>query len=515
MAQVNRYFVSFRDKSNSPYSISAPQQFLSQKSIDRRSREKFLTNEEDLPVNKTYVQQVKNTGAKVYFSSRWFNGVLVQTDGAIASAIAGLSCVSKVELVGYGPRLSGRMSASQKFGQVQQGAGLQNQLQLAMIGLDQMHADGIHGEGVDVAVFDSGFNGIDTLSSFKSMFQEGRVRDAFNFVGNSTNVYAGYQHGTWVFSIIAGNISGTYLGGAYKANFFLYQTEDAFSEYRIEEYNWLFAAERADSLGVDVINSSLGYSTFDDPAMDYTYKDVDGKTSVISRAAQKAIDRGIVVVNSAGNEGNTSWRYLTPPADVNGVIAVGSVEPALNHSSFSSVGPSADGRIKPDVSALGDYSVMISPAGGIQMGGGTSFSSPAVASLAAGLKQVFPQASAKEIYTRIINSATRSANPDNELGYGIPNYSIAKNLTEFTEEFEIYPNPATGLLKVIFKNPDGQEFKTTLYTCLGQQLIEQTSTATWGNNPSPIDISSLAPGVYLLRVETHSFTKTQRIVKIN
>jgi len=160
-------------------------------------------------------------------------------------------------------------------------------------------------------------------------------------------------------SVIAGNIPGTYLGGAYKANFFLYQTEDVYSEYRVEEYNWLFATERADSAGVDVINSSLGYSQFDDPSMDYTYSNLDGKTSVITPRCTKAFERGIAVVISAGNEGSTSWQYITPPADAKGIIACGGVNSTLARVSFSSIGPTADGRIKPDVSVLPFFAPVI------------------------------------------------------------------------------------------------------------------------------------------------------------
>lgn len=516
-SQLNRYFVTFKDKANSSYSITAPQQFLSQKSINRRIKENFLTNEEDLPVSASYVQLVKNTGAKVYFSSRWFNGVLVQTNAAVISLVAGLSCVSKVELVAPGSRLAGRMKANQKFDQTQ-AANLQNQLQLEMIGLNKMQADGFRGEGIDIAIFDGPFNGVDTLTSFKAIYKENRLKDVFNFVANSSDIYTDHSdvpHGTWVLSIMAGNIPGAYLGGAFKANFFLYQTEDVSSEYRVEEYNWLFAAERADSAGVDVINSSLGYSQFDDASMDYAYSDLDGKTSVISRAARKAFERGMSVVISAGNEGNTSWQYITPPADAKGIIACGGVSSSLARVSFSSIGPTADGRIKPDVSGLALFAPVITSSGDIYGGTGTSFSTPQVTCLVVGLRQAFPDASSAEIYSRVVYSASQSSHPDNLLGYGIPDYEAAKSLTDFTDEFEVYPNPASDLVKIIFKKPTGQNVKATLFTSIGQEVSESSITVTWDNNPYSINVFSLPSAVYFLRIQTDTSIRSQRIIKVN
>ncbi len=515
-AQTNRYFVSFKDKANSSYTISNPSQFLSQKSIDRRARENFVVSEEDLPVNQTYVQQVKALGPECFFTSRWFNGLLIQTDASIASSIKALPFVTKVELVAWGTRLlNGRTGVNQKFEKLRSTTSLMNQTQLQMIGLDKMHAAGFNGEGIDIAVFDAGFNSVDTLSAFKALYQEGRIKDAFNFVQNSSNVYAGYPHGTWVLSILAGNVTNKYLGGAYKGNYFLYQTEDAFTEYRVEEYNWLFAAEKADSAGVDVINSSLGYTQFDDISMDYTYKDMDGKTSVVARAAHKAFERGITVVNSAGNEGNKSWKYIITPSDAAGVISCGGVDDLGKQVSFSSIGPASDGRIKPDVSAMARNTFIIDIDGYILNGNGTSFSSPLVASLAAGLRQALPDASAAEIYSRLVNSASQANNPDNLLGYGIPNFETARTFTDFNTEFEVYPNPTNNLLKIIFKNVDGRDVKATLYNSAGKKVFEMVRSITWANNPFEIDFSNLATGLFLLRIETNTGSISKRIVKVD
>jgi serine protease AprX len=512
----DRYFVSFKDKSNTPYSISNPLQFLSQKSIDRRAKENFTTSTEDLPVDPLYVAQVKATGASVFFTSRWFNGVLIQASKPTATSVSNLSFVSKVELVAPGTKLlGGRKSTINKFERASATNALQNYLQLEMIGLDKMQSAGYHGEGIDVAVFDGGFIGVNTLAAFQSIYQEGRLKSAFNFVNNSTDVYSASDHGTEVLSVMAGNISNTYLGGAYKANFFLYQTEDVHSEYRVEEYNWAFAAERADSAGVYVINSSLGYNTFDDRSMDYSYEEMDGKTSVVSRAAYKAFERGIVVVNSAGNEGDNSWKYIDVPADAVGVIACGAVDYSGYRSPFSSVGPNSNGKIKPDVSALGDGSVVILSSGNIGSASGTSFSSPLVASLVIGLRQALSQASAKEIYQRVINSASQASRPDNMLGYGIPNFSLAKDFLEFSKEFQIYPNPVIGELKIIFKYPIDHTFMITTFNLTGQKVFEFSDFVSWDNNPYTIDLSTLTAGLYLVKVQTPTSSQTVRIVKVN
>ncbi len=513
----NRYFVSFKDKTNTPYSISNPLQFLSQKSIDRRTKEIFTITSEDLPVDPAYVAQVKNCGASVFFTSRWFNGVLIQANSSEVSAVSVLPFVSNVELVAPGTKLlGGRKKSTDKFELVNATNALQNQLQLEMIGLDKMQSAGYHGEGIDVAVFDAGFIGVNTLPSFQAIYQEGRMKSAFNFVNNSKDVYSAYDHGTEVLSIMAGSISNTYLGGAYNANFFLFQTEDVSSEYRVEEYNWLFAAERADSAGVDVINSSLGYNTFDDPSMDYTYKSLDGKTSVVSQAAYKAFERGIVVVNSAGNEGDNSWQYIDVPADAEGVIACGAVDNSGLRSPFSSIGPSADGRIKPDVSALGEGDTVISSSGSIESGSGTSFSSPLITCLVAGLRQALPHASAKEIYQRVINSASQINQPDNFLGYGIPNFTLAKDLFDFSDEFQLYPNPVSeSQLKIIFKDPGDVNVSVTIFNMAGQKVFQLSDFISWNNNPYSLDLSSLSEGLYLVRVQTPTSAKINRIVKIN
>ncbi|MFM8911338.1 MAG: peptidase S8, partial [Flammeovirgaceae bacterium] len=243
-AQLNRYFVFFKDKANSIYSVNNPTEFLSAKSLARRQKQGVLVMEEDLPVNATYVQQVKATGAKTFFTSKWWNGVLVQTDAATLSAINALQFVTKTELVAPGQRLLGGRAAQKD--DINESASVNAteaiEFQLAQISLDKMQAQGYRGEAVDIAQFDSGWIGIYTTTPFQQLFNDGRVKATFNFVTNTGNVFTADDHGTEVLSVMAALVPNTFTGGVPKANYFLYLTEDVSSEYRVEEYNWTFAA---------------------------------------------------------------------------------------------------------------------------------------------------------------------------------------------------------------------------------------------------------------------------------
>lgn len=513
--QINRYVVFFKDKSNTSYSISQPLQFLSQRAIDRRTRQGISVSEEDLPVNSNYINEIKAKGASTYFSSKWMNAVLIETDESTLAQIKSLSFVDHTEYVAPNKKLGGRIKKVRSKKESSLAPATQTQLQ--MLSLDAMQADGFKGEGIHLAVFDGGFSGVDTAIPFQLMFQENRLIDSYDFVRKSTNVYAYDDHGTEVLSVIGAFSEGNYTGGAYKANFHLYITEDSDTEYRIEEYNWLFAAERADSAGVDVINTSLGYNTFDDSSMDYSKLNLDGKTAVISKAASKVIAKGIVVVCSAGNEGNNSWQLVTPPADVDGILAIGSVTSTNTKSTFSSIGPTSDNRFKPDVVALGSGTSIIKPNGSIGTQNGTSVASPLIASLAAGVLQAYPQLSAREVYETIIRSADQYLQPDNRKGYGLPRYSAIINFLETSElndEIVLYPNPVTGSsVKIAIKNPSQQLTHIQVFAVDGKKLSEQQILINWQNNPVEYDLSALASGVYLIKVKSADHVKIARVMK--
>ena len=511
----NRYVVYFADKNSSPYKISEPEKFLSSRAISRRIKQEIAVTTADLPVNPSYVQQLNTAGAKVYFTSRWLNCALVQTTSSVASSLSLLPFVNKVEFVAPGTRLTpGRVRSSKS--RKQTGGAEATRKQLEMVGIDEMQADNLLGEGVMVAVLDAGFPGVNTADAFKHLFTNNRISYVYDFVFNTKNVFQYDEHGTEVFSVIAGN-SASYTGGAHEATFQLYVTEDAASEYKVEEYNWLFATERADSSGVDVISSSLGYNTFDDQTMNYSKADLNGKIAIISKAAAGAIERGIVVICSAGNEGNNSWGTITPPADVIDILAVGSMTSQGARSSFSSFGPTSDGRIKPDVMAMGSGVSVITPTGNNGFASGTSLAAPIITSLVAGLIQRFPDIDPSIIAQQVVMTASQADHPDNLFGYGIPDYTSIKSALEGMlplEAISIYPNPTdTGKFSVRFKQ-SGIHATITVYDLNGRVLGMNTVDVRADNNPIEINVADLPVGSYLVKVKTSDNFKAFRLVKL-
>lgn len=515
-AQSNRYIVYFKDKTNSPFSVTEPQRFLSFKSLERRGKQQIAILDEDIPVDPDYISGVRNLGAKTFYSSRWMNCLLIEADAATISSIQLLPYVSKTEFVAPGKKLSGGRTRKVK-NKSETSAVSATASQHQQIGLDDMQNAGYQGENLMVAFFDSGFPGVNITTPFHALFQEGRIKLTHNFIVNSTNVYQYDDHGTEVFSVMAASSDG-FSGGAPKANYMLFVTEDFTSEYRIEEFNWLFAAEKADSAGVDIINASVGYNLFDDPSMNYKPENLDGKTAIVTQAAQKAISKGIVVLCSAGNEGGNSWQYITPPADAQGILAIGSITQQFSKSSFSSIGPSSDGRVKPDVVALGSGTAVIKANGSIGSNSGTSFASPLVASLVAGIWQAYPDLSAKEIYEAIIRSADQALNPDNEKGYGLPNFNGVKNYLEakkLSEWILIHPNPVLDdAIVITLKDPTGEPLEIIIYDIHGRVIAGSVLSITWQNNPLEYSLSGLAAGIYFIRAKGKSGSRIVRIAKL-
>ena len=517
-AQVNRYVVIFKDKAGTPYTISNPAEFLSQRAIDRRANQNIAITEQDLPVNPNYILAVRDAGAEVYFKTRWFNGVLVQCDESVVSALEGLSFVERVEYVAPNAKLmtngrkkSNTKARSSKTSDV-------TQTQLGMVGIDDMHAGGFHGEGMIVGIFDSGFQGVNVNEPFQAIFSENRINltVSHDFVYNTKNIFQYDEHGAEVFSVIAAYQEGTYTGGAYKASYQLFVTEDVSTEYRIEEYNWLFAAELADSAGVDVINSSLGYNTFDDSSMDYAKAALNGKTTVITRAAQWAADRGIIIVCSAGNEGAVAWQIITAPADAKDILAVASVTSTGIRVPSSSKGPSPsiDNVIKPDVAAMGSNTSVILPNGSVGSASGTSLAAPIITSLVTGIWQHYPSLTNKEILDIIRQSGSQATTPDNLLGYGIPNYLTVETLLKYLREnpFIVYPNPAVDDTLSIkpFSAVEVSACQIEFISPKGQLLFTSDLTFSKENPLQTINLSTYAAGLYILRIHWNNQVLTHR-----
>lgn len=519
--QENRYMVFFTDKEGVQYSTAEPLQFLSARAVDRRLSQGVDISEQDFPVDAAYVEGVRQAGADAFFTSRWMNGVLVQCAPSLIPALEALPYVEGVEFVAPLPKLLSGGRRSFTFRRRNQQAGGETENQLQMLGIHDMHAADNTGDGVIIAVLDSGFPGVNTLPAFENIFSEDRFMEdvSYDFVHNSADVFQHDDHGTEVLSVIAAEVADAFAGGAYDATFQLFITEDVPSEYRIEEYNWLFAAEKADSAGADIIHSSLGYYDFDDATMNYTTGQMDGKTTVVSRAAQWAADRGILIVTSAGNEGSIpSWRIITAPADARGVLAIGAVSSTLEKTSSSSVGPTADGRIKPDLVALGAGVKVIKSNGQISTSSGTSLAAPLVTSLAAGVWQRYPELTSKDLMALIKESASQATHPDNLLGYGIPDFRAVVNFREQrpqTSMFEVFPNPLKDTLTISPLDPNLiPSCEIELLSAQGHIVGRHTAHFNWLNRTFQTNLSGLASGVYYLRVFHEKRRHTFKLVKL-
>jgi len=523
-AQVNRYMIFFTDKDNSTYSTDRPEEFLSERSIARRQRQGITVDDSDLPVNESYVQVLIDQDVEVFFETKWLNGVLVQSEESELPVIQSQVFVREIELVARKDRLLNPTPKSGRLKSIltRNRSSRESESQNAMLSVDEMHNRDYFGEGVMIAVFDGGFDNVNEIEYFSHIFDEERMAATYDFVTNSGDVFQFDNHGTRVFSAIAGFADGGFNGTAYKADYILCVTEDGLSEFRIEEYNWLFAAEFADSVGVDIINTSLGYNVFDDSNMNYTHEDLDGKTALITQASNIAAEKGILLVASAGNEGDNSWGKITPPADSPYVIAVGGITDSGDLSGFSSLGPTADERIKPDVVALGTDVTLIGSNGGIVTSDGTSFSSPLVAGLAAGIWQARPELTNFELIDLIRMSADNTLSPDNFMGYGVPDFLKAVGNQVLSvddiikEKIKVYPNPFRG--NRIFIDVDSKLSKggleIELYNLSGSLIAQKNLVQTDLRGVVEFEIDSfIAPGTYLLKVITRNKINQVKLIK--
>jgi len=430
---THKYFISFTDKANSSYSIDLPEEYLSSKTIARRNEFFIGFDSTDFPINKWYGDSIMNLGFQLGNTSKWFNGILVSTTDSLLINEINFSFIDTIIYFGsWHNKKAVDDKWSAPFNSLDYGSAY-NQLQ--MLGGDKMHQKGFKGRGMTIAVIDAGFYKVDELNVFSDM--QNQILGTYDFVDGNTNVYDDHDHGMMVLSTMGGNTPGKILGTSPEADYLLLRSEDVFSENLIEEYMWVCAAEFADSAGADIINSSLGYTTFDDTIQNHTYADMDGKTTPISIAATMAAYKGIIVVNSAGNSGNSSWHYIGAPADAINIITVGAVDENKNFANFSSYGPSFDGRVKPTLMAQGKNTIVATSDNKVITGNGTSFSSPVTAGMLACLWSSNLTKSNLEIMDAVIKSCDRYLNPDDQFGYGIPDYYEALKICSDNLNFYI------------------------------------------------------------------------------
>ena len=456
-----KYWVAFTDKKGTPYSIDKPEAFLSPRALELRKAHGIAIDERDLPVNPDYVRQVLalDTAARCFTTSKWLNGMTVYaTREDMKEAVEKLPFVDSVQRTdvpkeplppaepayvfpgsGGQPEFS-YQSDIQKNKEFDYGNAFP---QVQVNNVQWLHRMGFRGEGMQMMILDGGFQNIDTISCFNILRNDHRLLGARNFVEPEKDPMRKHSHGTMVLSCIASYLPGKIVGTAPMVQVYVAQTEESGSEDRVEEDNWVAGVEYADSLGCQVLNSSLGYTTFDDSVNQRTYADMTGKVSRASIAATIAASKGLLICNSAGNEGGKKWKYIGAPADAKDILSVGAVNTKRKRAYFSSFGPTADGRIKPDACAVGRNTYISTPAGLISIADGTSFSSPMLSGMVTCLWQAFPEKSNYEIMEAVRQAGDRNisfngkviAQPDTNdgYGYGITDFLRAYNILKYGE----------------------------------------------------------------------------------
>ncbi|WP_434035361.1 S8 family serine peptidase [Formosa sp. 4Alg 33] len=516
-------WVYLTDKPNVSEALANPSSILTQKAIARKQRHGIPIDARDVPVNEAYISQLKSqTGITVLAKSKWFNSVYVR--GISLENIKDLSELPFVDAIDFAD--TSLNTSTSRTRQVLSKTSVEDtrvdftygdsQNQVEMINVDALHTAGYTGKGITIAVLDSGFPNVNTMQAFQRLRDQGNLLGGYDFVDRTEDIYANTtsSHGTLVLSSMAAYIENEYVGTAPDASYYIFNTEDPDSESPAEESYWVEATERADSLGVDMINTSLGYNLFDNAKYNYTTADMNGKVAFISKGASIAVEKGILVVVSAGNSGATSWRTVTAPADSPDILSIGAVNAFGEYVSFSSQGGEAQvGYQKPDVVARGGATFLVNENDQIVQYNGTSFSSPIMCGGIASLWQSIPEVSATMVMNLVRESGSQYSNPDDFLGYGIPDLALAKDFAlsindDVMEAIRFYPNPVSTVLNLVL--PSSLE---TLEYAIYNQLGQQVSQHAMQGNSKTIDVSGLSHGVYILKLSSRSNSKSFKFIK--
>ncbi len=521
------YWISFTDKNDTDFSLSNPEQYLSERAIERRIKQNIPIDSLDLPVNRNYIDSVISIGATFIHSSKWLNGITVYSGlDSFQTKVLKFPFVNEVQQT-----KSSQITKStvDKFHETERAENVPidttlygaSVYQTSLMNGQFLHNQGFNGEGIQIAVLDAGFYNADIYEAFDSLWANNQVLGTKDFVDSSAVFFQTHYHGMSVLSCMVGNVPGELIGTGRKASYWLLRTEDSGSENLIEEDNWVAAAEFADSAGVDIINSSLGYYEFDDSSVDHTYADMDGKTTRVTRGANIAFTRGILVFSSLGNEGNNSWKYLISPADGDKVIGVGATNKFGFAAPFTSYGPNSAGEIKPNVAGVGWNTFLQLSSGNLGYANGTSFSSPVMAGMAACLWQAAPNATAAEVKLALEMSSSQYESPDSLLGFGVPDfqkaliYLVNQTVPEqmINNEWFVYPNPLKDILVIQKNNWSGSE-EINIEIC----TLEGRLVKSWRKqNQRKIfltDIADLPHGILLLRLSSDESTQTIKLNKI-
>ena len=523
-------WVYFKDKPDSANYFATPTLMLSQRALDRRTNQGIALDIKDVPIYQPYIDEIiASTGITVKAKSKWMNCLHIRGSQVDINALKLLPSVLRVDFADKTLNTTKKISAKPNLKPVNKTMETKTSFnygnsanQIQMLNGHLLHQLNYTGTGKIIAILDAGFPGVNTAQPFQRLITNGSILGGYDYVNKSTNFYTGNSHGTLVLSTMGGFVDGQLVGTAPDAKYYLYVTEDAISavpynENPVEESNWVEAAEEADRVGVDIISSSLGYFGYDNPNYSHTYSDMTGNLAFASQGANIAFQKGIIVVASAGNEGAEIEPHVGIPAEANNVIAVGAVKSDETYALFSSIGPSYDGRVKPDVMAQGQTVVLSDPAGNIVTGNGTSFSCPIASGMVACLWQALPGKNAQQIKQLILQSSDNFAEPAvksrPQYGYGIPDFNLALanglSVTAFSKsDFLVYPNPTSDSISVTL--PSGFDAKTlTIFNVFGQKVLEKKIS-----NQSPtISLKLLNSGTYFYKIESNDFSKSGKIIK--
>ena len=513
-SQNEHAWIFFKDKANVEEYLANPLSILTSKAIERKQLRGTPIDARDVPVNEAYIAEVKRrNNIQVKARSKWLNCIHVIGSIQDINKLWDLDFVSEIEFANTNlntrKRATEKRFANKLETSIDYDYGSASN-QTLMLNTDFLHKQDLTGKGITIAVMDAGFPRVNSMQAFEKLRAEGGLLGGYDFPNRSSNFSnpALSNHGTLVLSTMAGYLDETYAGTSPDASYYLFITEIGPTETPVEESYWVEAAERADSLGVDMINTSLGYTLFDNPDYSYRPEDMDGKTSFISRGASLATEKGILVVTSAGNRGDASYfNIIGAPADAN-VLSVGAVDKERNYAFFSSLGPSADGRVKPDVAAQGLEIIAIDQENNLVRANGTSFSSPIMAGSIASLWQLNLSWTNLELMQLVKESASLYNNPNSTLGFGIPDFELAYISSlepEEPEAFMLYPNPTQNFLR--FTNSSGEPYKVTIFDTLGQKLLQQE------NVEKEIDLSGFPKGIYIVMFEQKNSRRSHLIIK--
>jgi len=507
-SQTIYFEVTFKDKGNN-YSISNASEFLSTISIQKKHNRNVAIDILDIPVDTSYLHLLSNTGVHISKTSKWRNSVLASAnDTNIFAQIRLLPFVKSAKyFTAYSGNTLKTLSKNMESVEWYSNPYGTSFNQLEMLNGHFLHEKGFNGEGMDIAIFDAGFPHIFTASVL--LEQRHQIKSTYDFVDNDSYVFEKDQHGAMVLSVL-GSSDNFMTGAAPKANYHLFITEDATTETLLEEYNWLMAAEMADSIGVDVVNSSLGYTEFYDTSTNHTYADMDGKTTIVTKAANTLFRKGVLVVASAGNSALDTWHYISAPADGDSVLAVGAVDKNRKYANFSSTGFGGTNNVKPNVSAQGEQTIIAHNITGYGIASGTSFSGPIVAGLSACYWQAFPKLENWQLKSEIEKFASQYNTPDSLLGYGLPDYMKMFMMAKASDEYTYGQTFIMSLRNNPFHNQIGIELYSSKTQNVTFELIDAQGKTICNEVKQVLqnqylifgleDLQNLSSGFYFLRV---------------